>query len=113
MIAVRVPPGQGLRPLFHDGRALERIASSTGRMPQPVLEGLLLERSHLTQRWETQKAVGITGADLAQEEILRTLRAGGPAAGSDAGRSGRSTGAPAVAARWRAHPGGRGDVRGG
>ncbi len=44
VIAVRVPPGQGLRPFFHDGRAYQRIASSTGRMPQPVLEGLLLLR---------------------------------------------------------------------
>ena len=76
VIAVRVPPGQGLRPFFHDGRAFQRIASSTGRMPQPVLEGLLLERSHPIQRWETQKAVGITAADLDQEEILRTLRVG-------------------------------------
>jgi ATP-dependent DNA helicase RecG len=45
-------------------------------MPQPVLEGLLLERSHPIQRWETQKAVGITAADLDQEELLRTLRVG-------------------------------------
>ena len=74
--AVRVPPGQGLRPFFHDGRAFQRIASSTGRMPQPVLEGLLLGRSHPIQRWETQKAVGITAADLDQEELLRTLRVG-------------------------------------
>ena len=73
---MRVPPGQGLRPFFHDGRAFQRIASSTGRMPQPVLEGLLLERSHPIQRWETQKAVGITAADLDQEELLRTLRVG-------------------------------------
>jgi len=76
VIAVRVPPGQGLRPFFHDGRAYQRIASSTGRMPQPVLEGLLLERGHPIQRWETQKAAGITAADLDQEEILRTLRVG-------------------------------------
>jgi ATP-dependent DNA helicase RecG len=76
VIAVRVPPGLGLRPFFHDGRAYQRIASSTGRMPQPVLEGLLLERSHPIQRWETQKAVGITAVDLDQEEILRTLRVG-------------------------------------
>lgn len=76
VIAVRVPPGQGLRPFFHDGRAFQRIASSTGRMPQPMLEGLLLERSHPIQRWETQKAVGITAADLDQEELLRTLRVG-------------------------------------
>jgi ATP-dependent DNA helicase RecG len=75
VIAVRVPPGQGMRPFFHDGRAFERIASSTGRMPQPVLEGQL-ERSHPIQRWETQKAVGITAADLDQEELLRTLRVG-------------------------------------
>lgn len=76
VIAVRVPAGQGMRPFFHDGRAFQRIASSTGRMPQPVLEGLLLERSHPIQRWETQKAVGITAADLNQEELLRTLRVG-------------------------------------
>ncbi len=76
VIAVRVPPGQGLRPFFHDGRAFQRIASSTGRMPQPVLEGLLLERSHPIQRLETQKAVGITADDLDQEELLRTLRVG-------------------------------------
>lgn len=41
LIAVRVPPGQGMRLFFHDSRAFQRIASSTGRMPQPVLEGLL------------------------------------------------------------------------
>jgi len=76
VIALRVPPGQGMRPFFHDGRAFQRIASSTGRMPQPVLEGLLLERSHPIQRWETQKAVGITADDLDQEELLRTLRVG-------------------------------------
>jgi len=76
VIAVRVPAGQGMRPFFHDGRAFQRIASSTGRMPQPVLEGLLLERSHPIQRWETQKAVGISAADLDQEELLRTLRVG-------------------------------------
>lgn len=76
VIALRVPPGQGMRPFFHDGRAFQRIASSTGRMPQPVLEGLLLERSHPIQRWETQKAGGITADDLDQEELLRTLRVG-------------------------------------
>lgn len=26
VLVVRVPPGQGLRPFFHDGRAFQRIA---------------------------------------------------------------------------------------
>ncbi len=76
VIAVRMPAGQGMRPFFHDGRAFQRNASSTGRMPQPVLEGLLPERSHPIQPWEIQKAVGIAAADLDQEELLRTLRVG-------------------------------------
>ena len=63
-------------PFCFDGRAYERIGSTTRKMSQERYEKLLLERSHARKRWENQKAVDIRLQDLDREEILQTRELG-------------------------------------
>jgi len=59
-------------PFTFEGRAYERVGSTTRRMPQAKYEGLLLDRAHARRRWENQSAVDVKLKDLDREEILRT-----------------------------------------
>ncbi len=63
-------------PYAFNGRAYQRIGSTTSRMPQQTYQRLLFERDHHQHRWETEVAVGYTLNDLDVEEIWRTIRLG-------------------------------------
>ncbi len=60
------------RPYLYDGRAYQRVQSTTSVMPRETYEAMLLERAHARRRWENQPAVDVTLDDLDHEEILRT-----------------------------------------
>jgi len=66
-------------PYTWEGRAYQRVGSTTLRMPQPVYQRLLLERDHSNRRWETDIAIGYSLDDLDSGEILRTIRLGAEA----------------------------------
>ena len=68
------PPGDGC-PFTFDGRAYQRVQSTTSVMPQDRYEKMLLERAHARRRWENQPAVDVNIEDLDHEEILRTREA--------------------------------------
>lgn len=71
VILLRVPGNTGL--YTYDGRPYHRIGPTTRIMPRQRYERLLLERTHGSQRWETQPAHGIEIEDLDEEEIVRTV----------------------------------------
>jgi ATP-dependent DNA helicase RecG len=72
VIAVAVDGGQADRPFTYEGRAYERVGSTTRRMPQARYERLLVERGHAKRRWENLPAEGLALKDLDRREILRT-----------------------------------------
>ena len=80
VIVLQTPALEGRRPYSFDGRAYERVGSTTSVLPQEKYKQLLLDQVHLQHRWENQPA-DISLEDLDREEILRTARAG-----VDAGR---------------------------
>ena len=55
-----------------DGRAYQRVQTTTSVMPQDRYEAMLLDRAHARRRWENQPAVDVRLEDLDHEEILRT-----------------------------------------
>ena len=61
-------------PFTYDGRAYERVSSSTRKMPKDKYERLLLERLHLKKRWENLPADGATTKDIDREEVFRIIR---------------------------------------
>lgn len=69
-------PNPESRPYAFDGRAYQRIGSTTSIMPQATYQRLLSERTHSNIRWENQIAEGYDNTDLDSEEILRTVRLG-------------------------------------
>lgn len=72
VIAAAVEGGLDVRPFTYEGRAYERVGSTTRRMPQAKYERLLVERGHAKRRWENLPAEGLTLKDLDRKEILRT-----------------------------------------
>ncbi|MFH1465060.1 MAG: RNA-binding domain-containing protein [Pseudomonadota bacterium] len=72
LIVLQVAPQPDARPFTFDGRAYQRVQSTTSVMPRDRYEALLLERSHARRRWENMPAVGVRLDDLDHEEILRT-----------------------------------------
>ncbi|MBI3657850.1 MAG: putative DNA binding domain-containing protein [Acidobacteria bacterium] len=72
VIAVVVEGGREMRPFVYEGRAYERVSSTTRRMPQSKYERLLIERGHAKRRWENLPAEGLTLKDLDRKEIQRT-----------------------------------------
>ncbi len=75
VIVLSVERLQETRPFVYDGRAYQRVQSTTSVMPQERYERMLLERAHARRRWENQAAVDVTLDDLDHEEILRTREA--------------------------------------
>jgi len=61
-----------VRPFTYEGRAYERVGTTTRRMPQAKYERLLVERGHAKRRWENLPTEGLTLKDLDRTEILRT-----------------------------------------
>ncbi len=57
-----------------DGRALQRIGTTTQRMPVAEYERRLLRRLHSRRRWENQIAEGWTLDQLDLDEVARTHR---------------------------------------
>ncbi len=72
VVAVAVEGGRDVRPFAYEGRAYERVSSTTRRMPQAKYERLLVERGHAKRRWENLPAEGLALKDLDRKEILRT-----------------------------------------
>jgi ATP-dependent DNA helicase RecG len=72
VIVLVVEGGREMRPFVYEGRAYERVSSTTRRMPQPKYERLLVERGHAKRRWENLPAEGLALKDLDRKEILRT-----------------------------------------
>ena len=71
-IAVAVRGGRDMRPFVYEGRAYERVGSTTRRMPQAKYERLLVERGHAKHRWENLPVEGLALKALDRTEILRT-----------------------------------------
>ena len=72
VVVVAVNDERKTGPHTYEGRAYERVASTTRRMPQAKYEHLLLDRGHAKRRWENLPAEGLTLKDLDRTEILRT-----------------------------------------
>ncbi len=72
VIALMVPGGGGL--YTYDGRPYLRSGPTTSVMPRAEYERRLIERLHVTHRWENEPvAEEITIADLDEEEIQITM----------------------------------------
>ena len=69
-IAVESRPDTG--PFTYDGRAYERVQSTTRKMTQAKYEKRLLDRAYSKRRWENAPAEGLALKDLDRKEILRT-----------------------------------------
>jgi len=72
LIVLQARPQGDALPFTFDGRAHERVQSTTSVMPQARYQAMLLERSHARLRWENMPAVGVRLEHLDHEEILRT-----------------------------------------
>lgn len=72
VVALSVGNGPDVHPFTYEGRAYERVGSTTRRMPQTKYEKSLLDRAHSKRRWENEPAEGLTLKNLDQTEILRT-----------------------------------------
>jgi ATP-dependent DNA helicase RecG len=63
------------RPFTFDGRPYERVGTTTSVMPQEKYQRALLDRAHVSQRWENLPS-STELDDLDREEILKTVRLG-------------------------------------
>lgn len=71
-IVLKAEAGNESVPFTFEGRAYERVGTTTRKMPQSRYEELLLERAHSKRRWENLPAKRLTLKDLDRKEILRT-----------------------------------------
>jgi ATP-dependent DNA helicase RecG len=88
VLVLTATPSSELVPYTYDGRAFERIGSTTLVMSQQKYQQLLLRRTQGQTRWEVLAEEGVHPEALDGEEILRTLRLG-----IQSGRLPESTGA--------------------
>ncbi len=72
VVILRVEGTSDSVPFTYDGRAYERVGTTTRKMSQQKYERLLVDRAHARRRWENQPAVDVKLKDLDREEILRT-----------------------------------------
>lgn len=75
VLILRVEKQPDSAPFAFEGRAYERITSTTRRMPQEKYEKSLFNRAHGKQRWENTPAEGVTARDLDRAEITRVVEA--------------------------------------
>jgi ATP-dependent DNA helicase RecG len=76
IIAIKVNAGNHI-PYAFEGRAFQRIQSTTSRMPQHMYEQLIIKRGQLNHSWETLPANrGFDILSLDHEEIRRTVDQG-------------------------------------
>ena len=80
VVAVAVEGGRDVRPFTYEGRAYERVGSTTRRMPQAKYEKTLFDRAHGKRRWENELAEGVTLKDIDRAEVIRNVE-GARAAG--------------------------------
>ncbi len=71
-VVLEAKPGNESVPFTFEGRAYERVGTTTRKMPQSRYEELLLSRGHAKRRWENLPAEGLTLKELDRKEILRT-----------------------------------------
>ena len=64
------------KPHVYDGRAFERVESTTRRVSQHYYEQLLVQRNQLNHAWEDAFAVDYTMDMLDEEEVKRTVYEG-------------------------------------
>src|SRR3990170_8253915 len=64
VLALSTDAARDVRPFTYEGRAYERVGSTTRRMPQAKYERLLVERGHAKRRWENLPAEGVTVKDI-------------------------------------------------
>jgi ATP-dependent DNA helicase RecG len=76
ILVLTADPIKIYRPFTFDGKAYQRVGSTTSLMPQFFYQRLLLEKAHSNHRWESEVAIGYQMSDLDHEEILRTMRLG-------------------------------------
>lgn len=74
VLLLRVERSTGSIPFVYDGRAWQRVGSTTRKMSQEEYQDLLLERLHATRRWENGRAPEISAKDIDREEVLRLLK---------------------------------------
>jgi ATP-dependent DNA helicase RecG len=72
VIFLKSEAGNESVPFTFEGRAYERVGTTTRKMAQSRYENLLLERGHAKRRWENLAVKGLTINDLDRTEILRT-----------------------------------------
>ena len=75
VLALSTGAARDVRPFTYEGRAYERVESTTRRMPQAKYERLLLDRAHGTRRWENEPAEGVELRDIDREEVFRIVEA--------------------------------------
>jgi len=76
VISLHAHPAVHHVPYSYDGRAYERIESTTSLMPRAKYQKLLLEGLQINQSWENLPAVGVPLSSLNEETIRQTIRAG-------------------------------------
>ena len=73
VLMLSVPAGED-GPYSFDGRAYQRIGTTTQRMPASEYQRRLLARMHSQRRWENRIAEGYALSDLDVDEIRRTIK---------------------------------------
>jgi ATP-dependent DNA helicase RecG len=73
VLALSTDAARDVRPFTYEGRAYERVESTTRRMPQAKYERLLLDRAHSTRRWENEPAEGMELRDIDRDELFRIV----------------------------------------
>jgi ATP-dependent DNA helicase RecG len=71
VMVLEVPGRTDGVPYTFEGRAYERVESTTRKMSRERYEQLLLDRAHSSRRWENQPAEQITIRDIDRDEVLR------------------------------------------
>jgi ATP-dependent DNA helicase RecG len=75
VVIVAVKGGGATGPFTYEGRAYERVGSTTRKMPQAKYERRLLERAHSKRRWENEPAEGVSIKDIDRTEVFRIVEA--------------------------------------
>ena len=75
VVIATVKGGVDVRPFTYEGRAYERVGSTTRRMPQAKYEKALLDRSHGKRRWENEPAEDVELRGIDRDEVFRIVEA--------------------------------------
>lgn len=75
VVIAAVEGGVDMRPFTCEGRAYERVGSTTRRMQQAKYEKALFDRAHGKRRWENEPAEGVELKDIDRDEVFRIVAA--------------------------------------